>query len=160
MTNGTFIHPTAIVEEGSTIGSNCKIWAFAHVRAGAIIGDNCIIGEGAHIDSGVQIGDNVKIQNHALIYHGCVIASDVFIGPNVVTTNDFYPSVHGDWKNNGRFRHTFFSKGCSIGANSTIVCGVRIGQDALVGAGSVVTKDVPDGWVAYGNPAKAIKPVR
>jgi UDP-2-acetamido-3-amino-2,3-dideoxy-glucuronate N-acetyltransferase len=153
----TFIHPTAIVEENAVIGEGTKIWAFAHVRTGAIIGSNCVIGEGVHIDTGVQIGNNVKIQNHSLIYHGCIIGDDVFIGPNVITTNDFYPSVHGDWKNSSRFRITSFHKGCSIGANSTIICGVRIGKDALVGAGSVVSRDVPDGMLAYGNPARVIK---
>jgi acetyltransferase-like isoleucine patch superfamily enzyme len=151
------IHPTAIIEEGVELGENVKVWAFAHIRTGAKIGDNCVIGEGAHIDTGVQIGNNVKIQNHALIYHGCIIGNDVFIGPNVVTTNDYYPSVYGDWKNNGRFRSTYFCKGCSVGANSTIVCGVRIGVDALIGAGSVVTRDIPDGFLAYGNPARPIK---
>jgi UDP-2-acetamido-3-amino-2,3-dideoxy-glucuronate N-acetyltransferase len=148
------IHPTAIIEENVTLGKNCRVWAFAHIRTGATIGDNCIIGEGAHIDYSVTIGDNCKVQNHALIYHGVTIEDDVFVGPNVVTTNDHLPSVHGDWMKNGRFRKTILRKGCNIGANATIVCGIEVGEGATIGAGSVVTRSIPAKALAYGNPAK------
>lgn len=146
-----FIHQNAIVES-EQIGEGTKIWAFSHVCKNAKIGKNCVIGEGAYIGPNVVIGDNVKIQNHSLIYEGVEIEDDVFIGPNVVTTNDIYPSAVGSWER--RFRKTKIHKGASIGANSTIVCGNNIFEGALIGAGSVVTKDVPAGKVAYGNPAR------
>lgn len=144
-------HPTAIIESDD-IGENTKIWAFSHVSKNAKIGKNCVIGEGVHIGPNVVVGDNVRIQNHSLLYEGVTIGNNVFIGPNVVTTNDIYPRSTGDWKH--RFRNTIFKDGCSIGANSTIICGVTIEENALIGAGSVVTRDVEKDTVVYGNPAK------
>ena len=154
-----FAHDTAIVETES-IGNGCKIWAFSHICRGASIGTNCIIGEGVYIGPNVIVGDNCKIQNHSLIYEGVVIESNVFIGPNTITTNDTLPSVFGDWRAEGRFKETIFKEGCSVGANSTIVCGVTVGDYSLVGAGSVVTKDVPNKTVVYGNPAKIARKIQ
>jgi|TARA_R110002020_G_scaffold82359_4_gene203798 UDP-2-acetamido-3-amino-2,3-dideoxy-glucuronate N-acetyltransferase len=150
---GIMIHETAIVDD-CTIGEGTKIWAFSHISSGAVIGNNCVIGEGVHIGPKVVIGNNCKIQNHSILYEGVQLGNNVFIGPNVVTTNDFRPSVEGDWKESNRYRKTYFEDGCSIGANSTIICGVTIGQDSLVGAGSVVTKNVYKGKTVYGNPAR------
>jgi UDP-2-acetamido-3-amino-2,3-dideoxy-glucuronate N-acetyltransferase len=145
------IHQTAIVET-EQVGNNTKIWAFSHICQGAKIGKNCVIGEGVYIGPNVVIGDNVKIQNHSLIYEGVKVENDVFIGPNVVTTNDIYPRAVGDWKD--RFRKTLICRGASIGANSTILCGITIGSKSLVGAGSVVTRSIPKNTLVYGNPAK------
>ena len=146
-----FKHETAIVESNK-IGEGTKIWAFSHICRGARIGKNCTIGEGVYIGPNVVIGNDVKIQNHSLIYEGLEIGDNVFIGPSVVTTNDIFPSSAGEWKN--RFRKTYINRGSSIGANSTIVCGISIGENVMIGAGSVVTKDIPSGKIAYGNPAK------
>lgn len=154
-----FIHETSIVETND-IGENTKIWAFTHISKNSKIGSNCVIGEGVHVGPNVIIGDNCKIQNHSLIYEGVTLEDNVFLGPNTVTTNDFLPSVSGDWKNDGRFKKTLFKKGCSIGANSVIICGVTIGNDSLIGAGSVITKDVPNNVLVYGNPGKVVKKVK
>lgn len=148
------IHYTSLVDSNVIIGLNSKVWAFSHICSGVVIGDNCVIGEGVYIGPNVIIGSNCKIQNHSLLYEGVTLEDGVFIGPNTITTNDLVPQVGGDWKNNGRFRKTVFKSGCSIGANSTIVCGVTIGSNSLVGAGSVVTRDVPSSTVVFGNPAK------
>ncbi len=146
-----FIHPTAIVEEGAEIGEGTRIWHFVHVRAGAKIGRNCNIGKGVYIDTGVEIGDRVKIQNFVSVYRGVKIEDDVFLGPHATLTNDLYPrSFNKDWK----VVPTIIKRGASIGANATIVCGVTIGEYAMVGAGAVVTKDVPPHALVYGNPAR------
>jgi len=154
MTN-IFIHETAIVDFEVDIGENTKIWAFSHVMSGVKIGKNCIIGEGVHIGNNVIIGDNCLVQNHSLLYEGVVIGNNVFIGPNVITTNDIEPVASGDWKE--RFKETHFRDGSSIGANSTIICGNTVGINALVGAGSVVTKNVDDNTVVVGNPARLLR---
>lgn len=150
----TFIHNTAIVES-QEIGNNCKIWAFSHICKNAKIGNNVVIGEGVYIGPNVVIGNNCKIQNHSLIYDGVTIEDDVFIGPNVVTTNDILPDVSNDWEH--RFRKTLFRKGCSISANSTIICGNEIGENTLIGAGSLVTRSMPPNSVCYGNPCRFIR---
>jgi len=146
-----FIHPTAVVEDGAVIGDGTRVWHFAHIRSGARIGRNCNIGKDVYIDVGVEIGDNVKIQNGVSIYRGVRIEDDAFIGPHAVFTNDLYPrSFNRDWK----IVPTLVKKGASIGANATIVCGVTIGEYAMIGAGSVVTRDVPPHGLVYGNPAR------
>lgn len=147
-----FIHPTAEVSEKAKIGNNCKIWHQAQIRENAEIGNNCNIGKGVYIDFGVKIGNNCKIQNYVSIYHGVIIEDDVFIGPSVTFTNDLYPRAF-IW-NEEKVSKTLVMKGASIGANSTIVCGIKIGKYSMIGAGSVVTKDVPDYALVYGNPAK------
>lgn len=149
-----FQHPTSIIDNDIKIGKNTKIWAFSHISKGVVIGENCVIGEGVHIGPNIIIGDNCKIQNHSLLYEGVTLEDNVFLGPNTITTNDFTPQVGGDWKNSNRFRKTLFKQGCSIGANSTIICGVTIGENSLIGAGSVVTKNIPKNGTAFGNPAK------
>ena len=146
-----FVHPTAIVEDGAMIGEGTRIWHFAHIRKGAIIGKNCNIGKDVYIDVNVHIGNNVKIQNGVSVYRGVTIEDDVFLGPHAVFTNDLYPrSFNKDWK----VIPTLVKKGASIGANATIICGVIIGEYSMVGAGSVVTRDVPPHGLVYGNPAR------
>ena len=145
------ISSLAIIDEGATIGSNTKVWAFSHICHNAKIGSNCIIGEGVHIGPNVIVGDNCKIQNHSLIYEGVELEDLVFIGPNVITTNDLYPRAYGEWSK--RFKKTLIKKGVGIGANSTIVCGVILNEFCMVAAGSVVTKDVMEKSLVKGNPA-------
>jgi UDP-2-acetamido-3-amino-2,3-dideoxy-glucuronate N-acetyltransferase len=146
-----FIHPTAIVEDDVHIGEGTRIWHFVHVRRRAKIGRNCNIGKGVFIDEGVEIGNNVKIQNFVSVYRGVKVEDDVFLGPHATLTNDLYPrSFNSSW----RVVPTLIKRGASIGANATIVAGVTIGEYAMVGAGAVVTKDVPPHALVYGNPAR------
>jgi acetyltransferase-like isoleucine patch superfamily enzyme len=153
------IHPTADISSQASIGENTSIWHHSQVREGALIGKNCILGKGVYIDAGVCIGDQVKIQNYVSIFHGVTIEDGVFIGPHVCFTNDLHPrainpdgtlKAADDWI----LTRTLISRGAALGANSTIVCGVTIGQWAMVGSGSVVTHDVPDYALVYGNPAR------
>ncbi|MHC1569761.1 MAG: acyltransferase [Candidatus Syntropharchaeales archaeon] len=144
-------HPTAIVES-KDVGDETRIWHFVHVREGSRIGANCIIGKSTYIDKDVVIGNRVKIQNFVSVYKGVVIEDEVFIGPSVTFTNDLYPRT-STWSDD-RLISTVVKQGASIGANSTVICGVTIGEYAMIGAGSVVTKDVPPFALAYGNPAK------
>jgi len=145
-----FIHPTAIVEKSSKIGKGCMIWINAQIRENAVIGSNCIISKDTYIDHGVHIGDNTKIQNGVSIYNGVTIEDEVFIGPNATFTNDKIPRAFGSgWK----IIPTLIKKGASIGANSTIICGVTVGEYAMIGAGSVVTRDVEPYSLVMGNPA-------
>ena len=153
-----FKHSSSIVETND-IGAGTKIWANSHVCKGAKIGSNCVIGENVYIGPNVSVGNNCKVQNNSLIYEGVFIEDNVFLGPNTVTTNDFKPKVGGDWKNSDRFRKTVFKQGCSIGANSVIVCGITIGENVLIGAGRVVTKDIESNSLAFGNPAKIIEKI-
>ena len=146
-----FKHPTAIVESDA-IGDGTQIWHFAHIREGAVLGTDCNVGKGAYVDTGVRIGNNVKVQNFVSVYKGVVIEDDVFVGPSVTFTNDLYPRAF-IW-DDGKIVPTSVKKGASIGANSTILCGITIGAYAMVGAGSTVTKDVLPFGLVYGNPAR------
>ncbi len=146
-----FKHPTAIVES-QTVGEGSKIWHFVHIRKDAIIGKICNIGKSVYVDTEVRIGDNVKIQNFVSIYKGVEIEDDVFVGPSVVFTNDMYPRAF-IWEDE-KIIQTVVIKGSSIGANATIICGVTVGEYAMIGAGSVVTRDVPPYGIVFGNPAR------
>ena len=151
MTQKYFVHPLAVVEENVEIGEGTRIWHFAHIRKGAKIGKNCNIGKDVYIDVGVEIGNNVKIQNGVSVYHGVKVEDDVFLGPHMTFTNDLYPrAFNEDWE----VVPTLVKKGVSIGAHATIVCGVTIGEYAMIGAGAVVTKDVPPFGLVFGNPAR------
>jgi UDP-2-acetamido-3-amino-2,3-dideoxy-glucuronate N-acetyltransferase len=146
-----YIHPTAVVDEGALIGEGSRIWHFTHLMPGCQLGQNCNVGQNVFIDNGVTIGDGVKIQNNVSVYKGVVIEDDVFLGPSAVFTNVINPRSFIERKH--EFRQTVVRRGASIGANATIVCGVEIGMYALVGAGSVVTKDVLPFALVYGSPA-------
>ncbi|MFH1445481.1 MAG: acyltransferase [Nanoarchaeota archaeon] len=145
------IHPTAIVESKS-IGEGTKIWHHAHVRDGAKIGSNCIIGKNVYIDPDVVVGSNVKIQNNVCVYNA-ELEDDTQLGPGVIVTNDPYPRAFV-WNDNRKGGRTYIKKGASVGANSTLIPGITIGEYAMIGASSVVTKDVPSHALVYGNPAK------
>ncbi len=150
-----FIHDTAIVEDGANIGEDSKIWHHCHIRPDSFIGKNCNIGKNCYVDKGAVIGDNVKLQNNVSVWHGVKISDDVFVGPNVTFTNDLFPRAF-IWDDK-KIATTTIGKGASLGANSTIICGDRkIGEYAMVGAGSVVTKDVPAHALVVGNPAKIV----
>jgi UDP-2-acetamido-3-amino-2,3-dideoxy-glucuronate N-acetyltransferase len=146
-----FIHPTALVEPGANIGSGTYIWHHAHVRANASIGENCVLGKGVFIDENVAIGSGVKVQNNVSIYRGVSISDDVFIGPSAVFTNDLRPRAFNE---NWQVVPTRVLRGASIGANATIVCGIEIGEYAMVAAGSVVTRSVAAHRLVIGNPAR------
>lgn len=148
-----FIHPTAIVEEGASIGARTRIWHRSHVRSGSTIGDDCSLGFSVYVDEGAVIGDRCKIQNHVSIFNGVTLEDDILVGPSVTFTNDLYPRAgDGDWQ----MTETLVRRGVGLGANSTIVCGVTIGEWAMIGAGSVVTNDVPANALVVGNPARQI----
>ena len=146
------IHESAYVEEGAEIGEGTKIWHFVHVRKKAKIGKNCNIGKDVYIDTNVEVGDNCKIQNFATLYQGLKVGNDVFIGPHACFTNDIYPRA-AIWDEEHLMK-TLVGNGASIGANSTIIAGVTIGKYAMVGAGSVITRDIPDYALVFGNPGK------
>jgi acetyltransferase-like isoleucine patch superfamily enzyme len=156
-----FIHPTAEVEAGASIGEGTKIWHLVHVRRGAEIGESCVLARGVFIDAGVRVGARTKIQNYVSVYHGVTIEEGVFVGPHVCFTNDLRPrAVNADLTAKSAddwvLGQTLVRRGAAIGANSTIVCGITIGEWAMVGAGSVVTRDVPDHALVVGNPARMV----
>ncbi len=154
MVNDAFIHESSYVDDGVTLGKGTKVWHFCHIQRGATLGENCSLGQNVNIGPNVKIGNGVRIQNNVSVYEGVEIEDNVFLGPSCVFTNVLMPradkSVHGN------YARTLVREGASLGANCTIVCGHTIGRRALVAAGAVVTKDVPDNTIVAGVPAKII----
>jgi len=148
----TIIHSTAIVDDGAEVGENTRIWHFVHVCGKANIGSRCSLGQNVFVGNDVIIGDNVKIQNNVSVYDAVTLEDDVFCGPSMVFTNVFNPRSHVIRKH--EYKRTIVRKGASIGANATIVCGVELGSFSFIGAGAVVTKDVPAYALMTGVPAK------
>ena len=148
----TYIHPTSVVDEDCTIGKGTRIWHFSHIMSGCTIGQNCNIGQNVVISPGVSIGNGVKIQNNVSVYTGVICEDDVFLGPSCVFTNVINPRSFISRKD--EFRKTLIRRGASIGTNATIVCGNTIGEYAMIGAGAVVTKDIPPYSLWAGNPAR------
>jgi UDP-2-acetamido-3-amino-2,3-dideoxy-glucuronate N-acetyltransferase len=147
-----FVHESSYVDAGAVIGDGTRIWHFSHVMSGAVIGKNCSIGQNVNVGSRVVIGNNVKIQNNVSVYDSVTLEDDVFCGPSMVFTNVVNPRSHVSRKD--EYRDTLVKQGASIGANATVVCGHTIGRYAFIGAGSVVTRNVPDYALMYGNPAR------
>ena len=149
-----FAHPTAVIDEGCTIGRGTKIWHFSHLMPGCRVGERCNIGQNVLVASGVVLGDNVQVQNNVSIYTGVTCEDDVFLGPSMVFTNVINPRSHVSRKH--EYRPTIVRRGASIGANATIVCGNEIGEYAMVGAGAVITKPVKPYALVVGNPARQV----
>jgi UDP-2-acetamido-3-amino-2,3-dideoxy-glucuronate N-acetyltransferase len=145
-------HPTAVIDEGCRIGKGTRIWHFSHIMSHCVIGENCNLGQNVVVSPDVVLGNNVKVQNNVSIYSGVICEDDVFLGPSMVFTNVTNPRSAVNRR--GQYAPTIVRKGASIGANATIVCGHQIGSYAFIGAGAVVTKDVPDYALMVGNPAR------
>ena len=154
MEEEVFIHETAVIDEPCTIGSGSKIWHFSHIMPDSVLGDNCNLGQNVVVSSKVILGNNVKVQNNVSIYTGVICEDDVFLGPSMVFTNIINPRsavVRRD-----KYVSTLIKRGASIGANATVICGNTIGEFALIGAGSVITRDIAPYALVVGNPAKQI----
>ena len=149
-----FVHESSYVDEGALVGAGTKIWHFSHVMPGAVIGERCNLGQNVVVMGGTRIGRNVKIQNNVSVYEGVELEDDVFCGPSMVFTNVVNPRSHVSRKH--EYRRTLVRRGATIGANATIVCGVTLGEFAFVGAGAVVTKDVPSYALVAGVPARRV----
>jgi len=149
-----FAHETAVIDEGCKIGRGTKIWHFTHIMNGAVLGENCNLGQNVVVSPQVTLGKNVKVQNNVSIYTGVVCEDDVFLGPSMVFTNVVNP--RSGVNRRGQYTKTVVKHGASIGANATIVCGHDIGRFAFIGAGAVVTKEVPDYALVVGNPARQV----
>lgn len=149
-----FLHPTALVDEGATIGQGCKIWHFSHILSGSDLGDNCNVGQNVVVGPKVKVGRGVKIQNNVSVYEGVTLEDDVFCGPSMVFTNVYNPRANIVRKD--QYRPTLVRRGASIGANATVVCGHTLGQWCFIGAGAVVTRDVPDYALMVGSPARRV----
>lgn len=147
-----FVHPTSVIDEGAVIGEGTRIWHFSHIMPGAIIGKNCNLGQNVMVGSKVILGNAVRVQNNVSIYEGVICEDDVFLGPGAVLTNVINPRSAISRK--AEFKTTLIKKGATIGANATIVCGNTIGEYAFIGAGAVVTKDVPAYALIIGNPGR------
>jgi len=151
-----FVHESSYVDENVVIGKDTKIWHFCHVQSGAQIGKGCSIGQNVNIGNNVKIGNHVKIQNNVSLYEGVELEDYVFCGPSMVFTNIKIPRSEFPQRGSEYYQRTLVKKSASIGANATIVCGVTIGEYAVIGAGAVVTKDVPDYALVIGNPGKIV----
>ena len=147
-----FAHETACIDDGAQIGSGTKIWHFSHIMPNSTIGQGCNIGQNVVVSPGCRIGDNVKIQNNVSIYTGVVLEDDVFCGPSMVFTNVINPRSHVERKS--EYKETLVKRGASIGANATVICGYTLGAYCFIGAGAVVTRDVPDFALIVGNPGR------
>jgi UDP-2-acetamido-3-amino-2,3-dideoxy-glucuronate N-acetyltransferase len=154
MNRDYFVHQSSFVDEGAVIGAGSKIWHFCHVMPGAVIGERCNLGQNVVVMSGVRLGNNVKVQNNVSLYEGVTLEDDVFCGPSCVFTNVVNPRAHVTRKH--EYRQTLVRRGTSIGANATIVCGVTLGEYAFIGAGAVVTSDVPAFALMVGLPARRV----
>ncbi|HET9065273.1 MAG TPA: acyltransferase [Gemmatimonadales bacterium] len=149
-----FVHESSYVDEGAMIGAGTRIWHFSHIMSGAVIGERCNLGQNVVVMSGTKLGNNVKVQNNVSIYEGVELEDDVFCGPSCVFTNVINPRAHVSRKH--EYQRTLVRQGSSIGANATIVCGVTLGRFAFIGAGAVVTSDVPDFALMVGVPARRV----
>ncbi len=154
MAAATTIHPSAIVDDGAQLGEGCRVWHWVHISSGARIGRGCSFGQGVYVGNDVVIGDNVKIQNNVSVYDAVTLEDDVFCGPSMVFTNVHNPRSAVVRKN--EYRRTLVQRGATLGANSTIVCGTTVGMHAFVGAGAVVSRDVPAFALVVGVPAQRI----
>ena len=152
MSEKYFAHETACIDEGAEIGVGTKIWHFSHIMSNAKIGKNCNFGQNVVVSPQCRIGDNVKIQNNVSVYTGVILEDDVFCGPSMVFTNVMNPRSHIERKS--EYRDTLVRKGATIGANATVICGHTLGKFCFIGAGTVVTKDVPDYGLVVGNPGR------
>lgn len=150
-----FVHESSYIDDGVKIGENTRVWHFCHIQSGAVIGENCSLGQNVNISNNVRIGNEVKIQNNVSVYEGVEIEDGVFLGPSCVFTNDLTPRARYP-KGHENYKRTLIREGASIGANATIICGHTIGKCAMVAAGAVVTKDVPDYTLVAGIPAHVI----
>ena len=156
-TNDFFVHETAIIDENISIGNGTKIWHFSHIQSGAVIGEKCSLGQNVNVGNNVKIGNHVKIQNNVSVYEGVELEDYVFCGPSMVFTNILLPRCEFPQRGSEFYDKTLVKKSASIGANATIVCGNTIGQYAMIGAGAVITKDVPDFALILGNPGKIVR---
>lgn len=152
---GYFVHESSYIDDKVKIGDHTKIWHFCHVQSGAVIGERCTLGQNVNISNNVIIGNEVKIQNNVSVYEGVEVEDGVFLGPSCVFTNDLTPRARYP-KGHENYKKTLIREGASIGANATIVCGHTVGKGAMVAAGAVVTKDVPDYALVAGVPARVI----
>ena len=151
-----FIHKSSYIDDDVTIGRNTKIWHFSHIQGGSSIGDNCVLGQNVNIGNNVLIGDSCKIQNNVSIYEGVELEDYVFCGPSMVFTNVKLPRSEFPQRGSKYYLKTLVKKSASIGANATVICGVTIGEYALIGAGALVTKDIPPNALVLGNPGKIV----
>jgi UDP-2-acetamido-3-amino-2,3-dideoxy-glucuronate N-acetyltransferase len=149
-----YAHPTAVLDDGCHVGAGSRIWHFCHLSAGCILGENCSLGQNVFVADGVTLGHNVKVQNNVSLYSGVICEADVFVGPSVVFTNVKNPRAAVPRRGAAHYQTTYLEQGVSIGANATLVCGIRVGRYAFVGAGSVVTRNVPAYALVYGTPAR------
>jgi len=150
--SNVFVHESAYVDSPSEIGDGTHIWHFCHVRSDSTIGSNCTLGQNVYVGEGVRIGDNIKIQNNVSVYSGCILEDEVFLGPSCVLTNVTNPRSQVDRQD--LYEETRFRRGATVGANATIVCGITLGYYCFIGAGAVVTNDVPDYALILGNPGR------